>query len=131
MKVLVIDTEKTKPDIVDTPGGLDEWCRLLNCSVIDIATRTIAGKPYDLIIDDEGLFKGGAKVTALDSKGKPQLVGNLVICNFNEETGEEAPLSDSDILHILKNVVILTEDTKGEDRQPQMWLAVSNVDFIG
>ena len=61
MKVLVIDTEKTKPDIVDIPGGLDEWCRLLKCSVIDIATRTIAGKPYDLIIDDEGLFKGGGK----------------------------------------------------------------------
>ena len=54
------------------------------------------------------------------------LVGNLVICNYDPETGKEAGLSDEDIEHIVKNIIVLAE--AGTDT-PQRWLALNNVDY--
>lgn len=125
MKVIVIDTEKNAPQIVETKGGLDEWKRLLKCSLIDIATMNIAGVSYDFIVDTEALNKPGGKVTAISSSKEPLLVGNLVICNYNQEEGTEVTLTDADIKHIIDNLVILTEDTTRED--PARWIAVNNV----
>lgn len=125
MKVLLLDTDSPAPQIIETAGGLKEWYRLLKCDLIDITERAVAGRYYDIIVDDEGLFKGGAKVTALDSNQQPQLVGNLVFCNHDEE-GNETSLTDEDIQHLLKHIVILTE--AGADN-PQKWLAMNNVEF--
>lgn len=125
MQVLLIDTEKLQPEIIETEGGLEEWRRLLNCDRIDIAYRNIGGQYYDIIIDDEGLNKSGAKITALDKEGKPQLVGSLVICNYDGEGGE-ASLTAEDIQRIKAELVILTED-KAEN--PRQWLAINNIGF--
>lgn len=65
-------------------------------------------------------------MTALDSDGAPQLVGNLVICNYNEAEGTEESLNDEDIRHLIGNIVILTEKTDRPD--PQQWPALINVD---
>ena len=123
MKVLVIDTDILQPQIQETPGGLDEWKRLIKCSLITISYLQIAGKYYDIIGDDEALLKAGGKVTAIDTDKNPQLVGNLVICNYDGEGGE-AGLTEDDIKHIMQNIVVLTED-KAEN--PQKWIAVNNV----
>ncbi len=128
MQVILLDTDILLMQIVETGGG-DEWHNLLKCDLIDITTRSIAGREYDLICDDEALLKTGGKVTALSSKGDPVLVGNVIICNFDEETGEERGLTPEDMEHIRQNIVILTEDTKGSDREPQRWLAINNCDY--
>lgn len=66
----------------------------------------------------------GVKVTALDSNQQPQLVGNLVICNYDGEGGETS-LTDEDIQHLYKHMAILTE--AGADN-PQKWLALIDVE---
>lgn len=125
MKVLLIDTEVLKPQIIETDGGLDEWYRLLNCSMIDIQTRQINGKYYDFICDDEALEKPRAKITALDKEGQPQLVGNLIICNYDGEGGETS-LTDDEIKAITDKIVVLTEDAA---KDPESWLAVTGVEY--
>ena len=124
MKVICLDTDILQPQVVETEGGLAEWYRLIKCDLIDIVSRKIGGRYYDIIVDDEGLYKGGAKPTALDAQQQPQLVGNLVICNTDGE-GNEATLTDEDIQHILKHIVVLTE--AGTD-QPQKWLALNGIE---
>lgn len=56
--VLLIDTEKDAPQIIKTPGGLDEWHKLIGCNMIDIQERYIDGHAYDFITDDEALYRG-------------------------------------------------------------------------
>ncbi len=67
MKVICLDTDVLQPQIVETEGGLAEWYRLIKCDLIDIVSRKIGGRYYDIIVDDEGLYKGAAKPTALDA----------------------------------------------------------------
>lgn len=64
MKVLLLDTDSLQPQVVETEGGLLEWYRLIKCNLIDIVSRKIGGRYYDIILDDEGLFKGAAKPTS-------------------------------------------------------------------
>ena len=61
MKVLLLDTDSLQPQIVETEGGLEEWYRLIKCSLIDIVSREIGGRYYDVIVDDEGLYRGGGE----------------------------------------------------------------------
>lgn len=124
MKVMLIDTEIMQPQVIETPGGLEEWQRLIGCRVIDIACRKIGGKYFDFIIDDEGLFRQGAKVTVLNAEQKAVLVGNLIICNFDSE-GNETTLTDEDIRLIENHLVVLTQ--AGTDK-PVKWLAINGTE---
>ena len=125
MKVLLLDTDSLQPQVVETEGGLAEWYRLIKCDLIDIVSRKIGGRYFDIIVDDEGLYKGGAKVTALDTQQQPLLVGNLVICNHDGEGGETS-LTDEDIELIKRQLVVLTE---ADAEDPQRWLAINGVDY--
>lgn len=126
MRVLLIDTEKTAPQIIETPGGLNEWYRLIGCNLIDIQVMTIDGRQYDIITDDEALYKGGAKVSGIDAQKQPILAGNLIICNSNDN-GEEIGLSDDDIKHIMGHIAILKlpEPMKG---RAEKWAALCDLE---
>lgn len=126
MVVCVIDTEKERPQLVDTEGGLDEWYRLIGCSLIDIQEHTIEGQPFDFIFDDEGLFKEGAKVSALDKDQQPVLVGNLVICKCDSQ-GNEIGLSKADVELLKKHICILSATQELKDRA-QRWAAIYGLD---
>lgn len=125
MRVMLLDTDILEPQIIETEGGLKEWYRLLRCDSIDIASRKIGGRYYDLIIDDEGLQKSRVKITALDKEQQPVLVGNLIICNYDGDGGETS-LTDEDIENITSQLLILTE---ANAEQPEKWLAISNVEY--
>lgn len=124
-KVLLLDTDVLKPQVIQTGGGLEEWYRLVKCDLIDIQERQIDGVYYDFIVDDEALQKPRAKITALDKDGQPQLVGNLVICKHDGEGGETG-LSDEEVKTLLDKIVVLTENA-AED--PEQWLAITDVEY--
>jgi len=123
MKVLLIDPDVLEPLQIETPGGLEEWRRLIDCSLIDVASRRISGQYYDFIIDDEGLLKG-RKVTALDSAGNPMLSGPLVICRYDGKGGEMS-LTAADIQAITEKIVIVSDKRKPGEK----WLAVSGIEY--
>ena len=85
--------------VVEIPNSLDGYYKLLDCQTIDIVRRKIGGKYYDIVCDDEGLFKETVMVSAVDKDNKAMLVGKLLICNHDKH-GNEASLTQDDILNI-------------------------------
>ena len=59
---------------------VDELQKIVDCRCFDIAHRKIGGKYYDIICDDEGLFRDKPTPSAVNSNGEVMLVGNLFIC---------------------------------------------------
>ena len=125
--VMVIDTEKQKPQIVDTIGGCAEWYRLIGCDLIDIQSRSINGREYDFITDDEALYKQGAKVSALDKDQQPVFVGNLVICKCDDE-GNETGLDKADIELLTKHICSIRAEQELKDRA-QTWASVYGLEY--
>lgn len=92
-----------RAEVVEIPKDLKGYYKLLDCDTIDITRRKIGGKYYDIICDDEGLFKETVMVSAVDGNNEAMLVGKLLICNHDEK-GNEASLTQDDILNIEANV---------------------------
>ena len=113
MRVLVLDPEEGAPREEMTPGSLEEWCRLCKCDNIDIAVRKVGGREYDFIMDDDGPFNMGARVSAVDSSGEPVFVGPLVVCNYDGQ-GHEASLSQTQFYELMGAVVVLENPETGE-----------------
>ncbi len=53
MKAIYIDSKKRNAEVIDTPDNLQNYRRLLDCSMIDFVSL---GNGHDVIVDDEGLF---------------------------------------------------------------------------
>lgn len=107
MRVYVLDTEEQSFNVVETEGGLSEWYRLLHCDMIDIVSREIGGKYFDIICDDEGLFKEEKIVSVFNQAGEPQIVGSVAICNYDSE-GNETTLTPDDEKLIAEREAIAT-----------------------
>ena len=126
-QVMLINTEKTAPEIRTTPGGLAEWYKLIGCQIIDIQERYIDGAAYDFIIDEEAPLKDGAKVSAIYKDGQPCFIGNLVICKYDGEGGETG-LDEEDINRIKKHVAILQTDKPLKDKATA-WAGIIDIDY--
>ena len=83
---------------------------LLNCDCIDIAAREFGGYTLDIVCDDEGLFKENNKVsivTLANHELVEQIVGNVFICNANDE-GETISLTEKETEAVLKTIISLS-----------------------
>lgn len=111
-KMLLITKDEVK--VVEV-NGLDDYYKLIECDTIDIAYRSIGGKAFDIICDDEGLLKESRRVSAVKVTGEPALVGNLIVCGEADEEGEETSLTEADIELIKENIVkaMFTDMTVG------------------
>lgn len=123
-------------DVSEYPGSIKEYSleetsledfyKALNCSTIDIVTRKINGKVYDIVCDDEGLLRENPIVTAINGKGGTMLVGNLFICNH--EGSHLTSLSKEDVTNIMysSGMLIHGEDGSGFIVHP----ALSDVEHV-
>lgn len=102
-------------------GTLQDFYRVLKCDCIDITCRKIAGREFDFVVDDEGLLKHPLRVSAVNSKREPMLVGNLFICASDEE-GSSVSISDEDIDYI-------KEHTLGIISGFEFWSVIRDVDY--
>ena len=130
MRAYLLDVEnKTRSAVeIDDNQHLQEYYRYLNCSLVDITSRKIGGKWFDIITDDEGLCKENPIVSALTSDNEPALVGNLLFCNYDAETGEETSLTDEDIAHLEKHTAIaIKKDVEGNEKD--ILLVMTQVDY--
>lgn len=106
MKALIIRATAAPNKAVeakDINPDLDTYYDIIGCRCIDIVNYPIAGKRYDIICDDEGLFNPDPIVTAIDKEGRPLLVGSLIICSHDDE-GYEKSLEPEDINRLLNAV---------------------------
>ena len=86
-------------------GNLEDYYNILNCEVIDIVSRRIGKKYYDIICDDMGLLKDDPIPTAYDERFEPALYGNLFIVNEPDQDsdGYVTSLTDEDYTNIWNN----------------------------
>lgn len=78
MRALLLDVTQDKVMIIET-NGLQDYYKLIRFNTIDIINRGINGKRFDIICDDEGLFKNSPQISAISRKRQALLVGNLII----------------------------------------------------
>lgn len=103
MKALLINVEENTVEYVE-PESLFDYYDLIHCDLVDITNREIAGKRYDIICDDCGLFRENVKISAIARDLSPVLVGNLIISGEADEDGDQTDLQPEDIDHILDNI---------------------------
>lgn len=85
------------------PATLEGYYAALGCSCIDIVTRKIGGKAFDIVCDDEALLKADPVPSACNDTGYGMLYGALFICGY-AGNGELASLTDDDCLYVLRHV---------------------------
>lgn len=99
---VLIDAITKTAMVKDVDDELDAYYELLGCHTIDIVSRKIGGKYFDIICDDEGLFSEDIVVTMIDKQMNPMLVGNLFICSHDGE-GNTIGISEEDISTIVRS----------------------------
>ena len=107
VKAVLIDVENGSARKVEFEYSLGKIYGLLNCDYIDIVSRAIgygrSSKRFDIICDDEGMFKISPKISAIDNLGRPMLVGNLLVTNHDAE-GNTVSLTDDECEFVLAHV---------------------------
>ena len=99
---VLLDAYEKRADRAEIPDELNAYYRALDCSCIDIVSRRIGGKRFDIVCDDEGLFKEDCRISAFDRNWQPMLCGSLFVCKSHE--GELVGLTEAEVSHVLRHV---------------------------
>ncbi len=100
MKGLLLDVYDQEVKEIDCDSDIHEWYKLLNCELVEMPERTIAGRSYTIICDEEGLLKSDPVISAINGQGEVMLVGSLLIFNTDYENCDVTDLTDEDIKYI-------------------------------
>ena len=84
-------------EVATIDGSLESLYQICKCDLIDVAYVTIKGKPFDVICDDEGLFKPEEELfcRVFSRKFGARIVGDVFVCSHNEAEFES--LTDEEI----------------------------------
>ena len=103
IKGVLVDVKNEKVKVVEVEKELESYHKMLDCRCIDITSRMIDGKEFDIVCDDEGLFDNDPKLSAITADYQPALVGNLFIVKFDGYQ-DITSLSQEDIDFILEHI---------------------------
>lgn len=103
MKTFLIDVYNRERGEVDVKNELEAFYEKLDCRCIDIVVRKVNGVEFDIMCDDEGLFREDCRPSAFTAEGDPMLVGNLMFFHHDAE-GNLTEISD-DEMRLLKNSI--------------------------
>lgn len=96
-----VENEKGEKEVkeIEIDPELSSYYKALDCDCIDIVCRKIGGKWFDVMCDDEGLFREVVKISAINDMGSPMLVCNLLFFHSDSE-GNLVSLEQEDIAHL-------------------------------
>lgn len=115
MLVFMLDTENQTTSVKDIKDELEVFYDFIKCRCIDIPHRTIGGRPFAIICDDEGLFNPApipATFVANREGVTMDIVGNIIIAKDGKE-GELEGLTPQDI-DIIKKNMFTAENKQGD-----------------
>lgn len=112
MRMFLLDTEKQEARQVDISPDLESYYKILHCNLITVTERKINGIYYDIVADDEALFKENPIISAITEEGKAALVGNILIQRYDPENGTAAELTTEDINNIKMRVAIAENENR-------------------
>ena len=101
---LLLDLNNNETKVIEA-NSLQDYYDLIGCNLIEIVSRKIGRKRFDVICDEEGTFAAEPKISAIDNLGTPMFVGNLIICGQADEEGKLTDLSSRDINYIKKRIL--------------------------
>lgn len=89
--------------VISIAPNLEAYYDVLGCQTIDIQERTIEGKAFDIICDDEAFLYEEPAVVSVRSKSDSRynLVNSVIICRC--ENGEEVGLTDEECKLVLSH----------------------------
>lgn len=87
---------------IDEADTLNEYYHLLGCRCIDMVAIDVDGYSYDVVCDDEGLFRAPMVPTLYISE-EQVLFGNLAFVKIDEE-GYTVGLDKEDIERLLRYI---------------------------
>ena len=120
---LLLDLNNNKTKVIEA-SSLQDYYDLIGCNLIEIVSRKIGRKRFDVICDEEGTFVAEPKISAIDNLGTPMFVGNLIICGPANEEGELTDLSARDINYIKKRIVKMCTH-----RHPEGYLMLTQCEY--
>ena len=107
IKGVLLDVEKNTVEKVEFEPTLENYYKMLNCDMIEIATRKIGvknGRVFAIVCDEEGALKEDPKISAINDIGEAMLVGSLLIVGEADDDGNETSITDSDADFIIGKV---------------------------
>ena len=104
IKGILIDVENEKVKCIEIENELDAYYEVLNCDNIDIVSRKIGRKRFEIICDDEGTFKENPKISAIGNLGQIQFVGNIFIVSGHVDNGDLTGLTKSEEAYIMARI---------------------------
>ena len=96
MRTILLDVYKNEVKEIDIAPELDAYYKNPDCSFFDIVHLKIGGTWFDIMYDEEGLYREDHKISAVNSLEQPMIVGNLMFFHIDEE-GELTGLSEEDV----------------------------------
>ena len=109
---IYVNAENYTAAPITVESSLESYYKLLDVDFIDIVSRKIGGKYYDIICDDEALLKADPICSMMEEK-TPMLFGNLFIC-LHDGKGAEISLEQKDITRILRQMKPVLVSRKGK-----------------
>ena len=108
LTLFLVSIEDKKAEKVEIDHSLQSFYDTIHCvnDTIDIVSRKIGGKYFDVICDDDGLAREPHHCSAVDKEGEPMLVGSFLVAN-HDEAGDTRSLTDEDIAVIQKSVQLV------------------------
>lgn len=107
VKGVLLDIEKNEAKVVEFEPRLQQYYDLLHCGSIEIVPRNIgynrSHRRFDIVCDEEGTYKEGNKISAIDNLGRVMFVGSLLVVN-RAENGETASLTDKECEFVLSKI---------------------------
>lgn len=103
IKAFLVDIQSKRAEAVEFEPSLKKYYELLHCDTIDIVERSVGGRVFDIICDDEGLMVDKPVISAIDGACEPMLVGSLLFAHHDNE-GATTGLSEEDCAHLLRHV---------------------------
>lgn len=104
---VLVDVYNEKAQALEIEDELESFYKILDCSCIDIVRRRIGGRyknAFEIVCDDEGLFREPHKISAISNLGVAQLVGNIFITGTVDNDGNLTSLTEYDVSYVLSKV---------------------------
>lgn len=122
--IRVYDDVQSK--VVVFEDKLENIYSLLSVDLIDVTERKVGKFVYDIVCDDEGLLKNDILPSAFNDKCEPQLVGNLLLVNHDDE-GNFTDLTDEQIADLENQMFVCVSEWQGK---PKVYRALKGVDYV-
>lgn len=122
MNEIVVIVIKRKGEALDIrakliPDKLETYYELLNCTCIDIVRRSIGGRSYEFIVDDEYLLTHEINEPPVAVEGDNEAIfGGIVIAGEVDTEGNLTSLRlNDDLNNVMMNITHFRAEHEGED----------------